>query len=163
MRLTPLPGPPYALAVLAAALCLLGCGGVSRARAPNPDEFPPQELPFSLAGGGENALAAIKAYLVDQDLPFVVTVRGPRTYVVTGYKDEPPTPGDKRPRRTSFRFGINDTGGAATASCTAVAISSLTISKNLQEDAWTTQSSDESYVSTAWKDMKSFLRKSACP
>jgi hypothetical protein len=161
---TRLPILPYALPVIAAALCLLGCGGtVSRARAPAPDEFPPQELPFSLAGDGEAALRLIKAYLVDQDIPFVVTVREPRTFVVTAYRDEPPAPPDKRPRRTAIRFSIGDTGKAAAAPCTTVAITSLTISRGAQEDSWSTQSSDESYTSTAWPNMKSFLKKSLCP
>lgn len=117
-----------------------------------------------MAGGVEASLRSVKGYLVDQDLPFVVTAREPRTYVVTAYRDEPSAQGDKRVRRPAFRFGISDsTTSSAGAPCATVAITSLTISRSIQEDSWSTHVTDEAYVSAAWPGMKTFLKKSPCP
>jgi hypothetical protein len=117
-----------------------------------------------MAGGAEAAVRSVKGYLVDQDLPFVVTAREPRIYVVTAYRDEPSAQGDKRVRRTAFRFSIGDsTNGSASAPCATVAITSLTISRSIQDDSWSTHVTDESYMSAAWPSMKAFLKKSPCP
>jgi hypothetical protein len=127
---------------------------------PGVDEFPPQELPFRVAGDNDAVLRRIQDYIVSRGLPSVVTVRAPKTYVVTTYVEEPRKPEDRRFRRTAFRFALSPIQAAAP--CTSAAVVALTKSRGVREEIWAVQDSDTTYISSVWPDIKAFLEKEPC-
>lgn len=148
---------------LLTAGALFGCGGLAvNVAPPGVDEFPQQELPFRVAGDNDTVLRGIQDYLVSQGLPSIVTVRAPRTFVVTTYIEEPRMPADRRVRRSAFRLGLSQTGANSASPCTSVAVVSLTKSRGIHEELWSIQESDTTFVSSAWPELKALLEKRMC-
>lgn len=148
---------------LALAGVLSGCERLAvNVILPGIDEFPQQELPFRAAGDNDVVLRKIQDYLVSRGLPSVVTVRAPKTFVVTTYIQEPRKPEDRRLRRTAFRLALSQTKASTDVPCTSVAVVSLTKSRGIREEVWLVQDADTTYVSSGWPDLKALLEKEAC-
>lgn len=144
-------------------LALSGCAGDSmNVRPPSVDDFPEQELPFRFAGDNDVALKEIQTFLWDRGLPSIVTVRASKTFVVTTYIEEPQKSDDRRLRRTAFRLGLTPGAPSALASCTTISVVSLTKSRGVREEIWSTQDADTTFVSSAWPELKALLEKKAC-
>ena len=145
------------------ALVLSGCASVARnVSLPSVDDFPEQELPFRFDGDNNAALKEIHDFLWGRGLPSIVTVREPKTFVVTTYIEEPKKPDDRRLRRTAFRMGLTSSTPSALASCTTISVVSLTKSRGIREEIWSTQDADTTFVSSAWPELKALLDKKAC-
>lgn len=154
------------LILLSLAWILSGCSlnGIREHQfsAPDIDDFPPHELPFRVHGDHDYALRDIQDYLSSRGLPSVVTIRAPKTYVVTTYIIEPRQTDDRRIRMTAFRLALSEMTGSYPAPCTSVAISSLTKSRGIREEVWSVQESDATYISSAWPELKTQLEMRAC-
>ncbi len=142
---------------------LFGCAGISRSVAPpDVDAFPQEELSFQIAGDDGKVLRDIQDYLANRGWPAVVTVRAPKTFIVTTYVREPNKSSERRFRRTAFRLGLSQIRRTGTSPCTSVAVVSLTMSRGIHEELWSVQESDATFVSSAWPELKSLLEKEAC-
>lgn len=141
---------------------LSGCANMALDSAPpGVDEFPQQELSFRVAGDNDTVLRKIQDYLADRSLPSIVTVRSPKTFVVTTYIEEPRNPGDRRIRRTAYRLALSPSQEEE-SSCMSVSVVALTKSRGIHEEVWSVQEGDESFVSSAWPDLKKALEKEVC-
>jgi hypothetical protein len=130
--------------------------------APEVDEFPEEELPFRVGSTQETTVRAIQDHLVQRGLPSVVTLRAPKTFIVTTYFQEPKNEADRRVRRTAIRLAVAPLQPTGSSACTSVAVVTLTKSRGIHEELWSRQESDTAFTSNAWPEIKALLSKRLC-
>ena len=151
------------LRILGLLWTLSGCVGLAvNVAPPNIDEFSQLELPFRVAGANDAVLREIQDYLASHRLPSIVTIRAPKTFVVTTYIQEPLKAEDRRIRRTAFRLALSSVSPTGSPLCTSVAVVALTKSRGIREEVWSVQDLDTTFESSAWPELKAALQKRPC-
>lgn len=151
--------------MFAAAIMLTGCAGVTvklNAQLPSIDEFPEQEVSFRINGNTDNVLRDIEDFLWQKGLPSIVTVRAPKTFIVTTYIQEPEEANARRVRRTAFRLALTAANPNDKTNCSTVSVVSITKSRGIREEVWSIQDTDMNFTSSKWPELKNLLEERAC-